>query len=856
MKISKYGRSMKFAIAVAEIFLATLSAVCVGIVSCNAVINVRTNTMEINYYISPFSKTAAFEDSDVFNDMVYDNLNDVIRYGVIRGQLETDGRFDETKEIDIEQFARHFEEVPVVDTSVRYRLGDLIQWGQSGETVTLRAYTYQEAEDMIAQAHGKDVSKKDMSDEDGIAEHMDQPHMYSGTDNAVAEEVYVEMSETDTVAAAETVLEAEEESGTLRVTYEDNTAEDTRYVDIPVERYLPVDGQSILAHVDSVEELEEMVFYLSETVRMLEQNYKSYRAYREYFDQTESSFLYYILQEDGTSRNVYTNLQTDEMTREEIDAYFTSMGRHLAFKPADFSYETDMFIREEQVRNIWNSFQYGYPDDTSVWIGIDTAFPYEDAFRNARESYLMAAPGYLYILLSVLCGVVSLVLFGLMTHMAGKKQGREGITLLWFDRWHTETAALAACIVTGMLFFMTGLSVTELYWNAEERQLMLAALALGTALTFGSFLFFWLSLVRRVKARVFWTNFLIYRLLLRLKRMIMMIYDDSRIVIRVWIPYLLFAGINMVLASSGLAIAACILDIFVGMFLYRNNKTRNRILEGIGNIRDGNLDYQIEVDKMHGDNRILAEAVNSIGNGIRQAVETSVKDERMKADLITNVSHDIKTPLTSIINYVDLIKREPMENEKIKGYLEVLDSKSQRLKQLTEDLVEVSKISSGNIVLQCEKLDLVELMNQTIGEFSEKLEEKNLQLVASMEEGPLLIFADSRRIWRVMENLFNNACKYALEHTRVYVELKEMKEEKGPGSVRLSVKNISEQPLRVGIEDLTERFIRGDVARTTEGSGLGLSIAKNLTELQKGKFEIVSDGDLFKVVITFPLVLS
>lgn len=336
----------------------------------------------------------------------------------------------------------------------------------------------------------------------------------------------------------------------------------------------------------------------------------------------------------------------------------------------------------------------------------------------------------------------------------------------------------------------------------------------------------------------------------------MMIYDDSRIVIRVWIPYLLFAGVNMVLAVGGLAFVACILDIFVGIFLYRNNKTRKRILEGIGNIRDGNLDYQIEVEKMHGDNRILAEAVNSIGNGIRQAVETSVKDERMKADLITNVSHDIKTPLTSIINYVDLIKREPVENEKIKGYLEVLDSKSQRLKQLTEDLVEVSKISSGNIVLQCEKLDLVELMNQTIGEFSEKLEEQNLQLVTSMEEGPLLIFADSRRIWRVMENLFNNACKYALEHTRVYVELKELKEEKGPGSVRLSIKNISEQPLRVGIEELTERFIRGDVSRTTEGSGLGLSIAKNLTELQKGKFEIVSDGDLFKVVITFPLVLS
>ena len=223
---------------------------------------------------------------------------------------------------------------------------------------------------------------------------------------------------------------------------------------------------------------------------------------------------------------------------------------------------------------------------------------------------------------------------------------------------------------------------------------------------------------------------------------------------------------------------------------------------------------------------------------------------------MSEVSLYIKTPLTSIINYVDLIKREPVENEKIKGYLEVLESKSQRLKQLTEDLVEVSKISSGNIVLQCENLNLVELMNQTIGEFSEKFEERGLQVIASMEEKPLLIYADSRRIWRVMENLFNNVCKYAMKHTRVYVELKALKEEKGPGRVWLSVKNISEQPLRIGVEDLTERFIRGDVARSTEGSGLGLSIAKNLTELQKGRLEIISDGDLFKVVITFPLVVS
>ena len=222
--------------------------------------------------------------------------------------------------------------------------------------------------------------------------------------------------------------------------------------------------------------------------------------------------------------------------------------------------------------------------------------------------------------------------------------------------------------------------------------------------------------------------------------------------------------------------------------------------------------------------------------------------------MITNVSHDIKTPLTSIINYVDLIKRENINDPKIREYIEVLDAKSQRLKQLTDDLVEASKISSGNIVLQWEKINLIELLNQTIGEFSEKFEEKVLFPVLRSPKGSVFIEADSRRIWRVIENLFNNIVKYALPGTRVYIDLDVFEEEEKRKLVLLSVKNISAQPLKVSPQELTERFIRGDESRTTEGSGLGLSIAKNLTEAQKGIFEIVMDGDLFKVNMTFPVL--
>ncbi len=854
MKVSKYGRSVKITAVILQILSTTVCAVCIGIVSCNAVISIPgiKNTIRRNYYVNPFSRVVSFEESDVFNELVYDSLGDVVRYCVIRDQLETDGRLDETKEIDIEQYARHFEEVPVTETSVCYRLGDLVQWGQGG--ISFAEYPYAEVAEMIDEA-----KKADAADTDTDAGVETPPRFIEWAEDgssAVIEEYRLYHVETaENVSVTADISEKAAES-TAAETVEE-TAEEI-YIQVPVEQYLPVGGRSLLSGVDTVEELVEMTGYLQETVQMLQDNYSLYRVYREYYDRADTNFRYCIIKENNGVEHMYTNVPewTEGVSREVINTYFASMGRYLCFSPADFTFETDTIIREEQVREIWNDYRYAFREDASVWIGVDTSYGFQDTFATVRQSYQIMAPGYLFVLIGLFSGIVSLVLFGFLTYVSGKKQGTEGITLIWFDRWFTEIAMTVAAVVVTTLFMVTGIAVSEFFWGALDRARTLETLAVGTVLTCSAVLFFWCSLIRRVRAHTFWNNFLIFRILLKCRNLLMRIYDDSRNVVRVWVPYLLFVGVNVLLIGgiTDGVVPALALDILVGIFLYRSNHVRRRILEGIGNIRDGNLDYQIDVEKMHGDNRILAEAVNTIGNGIWQAVETSVKDERLKADLITNVSHDIKTPLTSIINYVDLIKREPVENEKIRGYLEVLDNKSQRLKQLTEDLVEVSKISSGNIILQCDKLDLIELMHQAMGEFSEKFEERGLQTVAAMAEKPVLIYADSRRIWRVIENLFNNVYKYALEHTRVYVEIKELPKEDGTGQVRLSIKNISEQPLRVGVEDLTERFIRGDVSRSTEGSGLGLSIAKNLTELQKGKFEIVSDGDLFKVVITFPLM--
>ena len=220
----------------------------------------------------------------------------------------------------------------------------------------------------------------------------------------------------------------------------------------------------------------------------------------------------------------------------------------------------------------------------------------------------------------------------------------------------------------------------------------------------------------------------------------------------------------------------------------------------------------------------------------------------MKTELITNVSHDIKTPLTSIINYIDLLKRENPEDPKIRGYLDVLENKAQRLKVLTEDVVEASKASTGNISLEMTELNFVELVNQVIGEFEEKFEERNLKMVVHFDEEEAIICADGRRLWRVLENVFGNVSKYAMENTRVYVDVKVDRP-----NVQLSLKNISAQPLIISADDLTERFIRGVVSRNPEGSGSGLSIAKDLVQLQGGEFRLYLDGDLFKVAIEFKM---
>ena len=360
--------------------------------------------------------------------------------------------------------------------------------------------------------------------------------------------------------------------------------------------------------------------------------------------------------------------------------------------------------------------------------------------------------------------------------------------------------------------------------------------------------------MRKVKSESFWENSVVNWCVTGLQAFLKERYMSGKLLGY----FILLTAASLTLGYLAFArgfvwayVLIAVLIICVFVFLAKWIGSRRRILEGIRHITDGELEYKLNLEEfsMNGTEQELAEGINHIAEGLSKAIHESVRDERMKANMITNVSHDLKTPLTAIINYVGLLKREKIENENAVRYIEVLEQKALRLKSLMEDLVEVSKISSGNITLHMDEIDFVELVRQTGGEYNEKMEQKDLNVISKFPNEPMMIWADGRQLWRVIGNLYNNAGKYAMPNTRVYAEI-----EKADGWVIFTMKNISEDFVSLPAAELTERFVRGDTARTTEGSGLGLSIAKTLTELMGGRFEISMDADLFCAEVKFRLI--
>ena len=494
-------------------------------------------------------------------------------------------------------------------------------------------------------------------------------------------------------------------------------------------------------------------------------------------------------------------------------------------------------------------------------VSVDTKFSVADSMADEAENYETYSKLMFPMLAGAIFGSV-LWLIGMvwLTVTAGRKPEDEEIHLNGFDRWYTEIAAGAVIGIwlAGMIISGTLIANSSLGYSHVVVTVIVTCLICGTY-TMAWFLIGYLSLVRRIKAGTLWKNSLIRTVLKWIGKCSGKLADFARAFsrntaekIKVLLVggaflFLQFLIIGCVFSGAGVFLLALMaVDVAVMIFAIRKADGLDLIMDGLKKISDGELQYKINTDTLTGKQKVMAEYINNIGGGLDAAVENSLKKERMQTELITNVSHDLKTPLTSIINYVDLMKRENPTDPKIQEYLRILDEKSQRLKVLTEDVVEASKASTGNIKLEMNDIDFVEMVQQVIGEFEEKFQEKNLTMMVHFTDEPSIIYADGQRMWRVLENVFGNVVKYAMEGTRVYAEISNRNKK-----VTFSLKNISAQPLNISADELTERFIRGDVARNTEGSGLGLSIAKSLTELQGGEFKLYLDGDLFKVMITF-----
>lgn len=413
-----------------------------------------------------------------------------------------------------------------------------------------------------------------------------------------------------------------------------------------------------------------------------------------------------------------------------------------------------------------------------------------------------------YTFLAIVGMVGSFVTLSYMANTSGRRS-EDDYTIYYrkIDKIYSDIFLLMFMLfIIGIVKVISGVKSQ----NFEFASLLITVGTLTYILDLG-FIVFYTSIVRRIKGNILFTHSLIYK---------------------IWEILLQFVCGNR----------------------FHTQKTREimKIQQALELISTGALDTKLDVSEFHGQEKEVAEAVNHIRDGLMESVNESLKNEKLKADLITNVSHDIKTPLTSIVNYVDLLKRENLGNENVRNYIRILDEKSQRLKQLTEDLVETSKITSGNVKLDMQKIDMVELLYQTGGEFNERFEARNLTIVTKIPNKSMYIYADGRQLYRSLENLYTNAAKYALENTRVYVELSN-----NDNKVVFTIKNVSKNELDIvsdGKVDLTERFVRGEKSRTTEGSGLGLSIAKNLTTLMGGKFEINVDGDLFIATIEYEMI--
>lgn len=568
--------------------------------------------------------------------------------------------------------------------------------------------------------------------------------------------------------------------------------------------------------------------------------------------------FYYCLVNTRTGNEV-SNREAEEIENLKINSFLD--GRYTKGKVV---YDTEYYYNYTDEGKLVNYFYYdnyldsvsrillnsgytlyaGVSDDVETGNGVFAKQyqAFESRRLNAPRAVMAAAVGAILMII----GTVYLVI------TAGKTSKNSEVTLIAVDYVFNDISTLIFLAVAYVSYILARRMIESIYYMNGEWLIMLKGfICLLFMIDVVVLINYLTCMSRQIKKRRLFSNTVVGYFI----RWVASFFKESTFRIWIILCLIMYAVINCLLmfvaCKSYSSIPIIILIIFdlAGIFFAARALTSiKKIMVAVKETSEGNFDKKVNPDEISPALKNFATDVSNMQNGLKQAVGRAVKGEKMKTELITNVSHDLKTPLTSIITYVDLLKREELNNEKAENYVAILDEKTNRLKQLIEDLVEASKASSGNLAVTKNKINLRELIEQALGEFEERIEKSDLEFKINATED-VYIYADGRHMWRIAENLITNALKYAMPKTRVFIDIFST-ERDGV----LTIKNVSAIPIdNVDLKSLTERFVRGDASRTTEGAGLGLSITQSLSEIQDGRLEITADGDVFKATVKIPL---
>jgi signal transduction histidine kinase len=534
--------------------------------------------------------------------------------------------------------------------------------------------------------------------------------------------------------------------------------------------------------------------------------------YKQYYSKENTNFFFVI---------------TDNWGNNVLSSYTDTYGYRNTFVMEQNGYTVTAFVRKD------------------ITAEDDYLFPYQ-AYNFAYEIRQFLIP------IASISLIVTILLFIYLMYSAAHKKGSDVLEQSFIDKIPLGPLLLLCAGVMVSAHFVLREVAIALYEEFMFEELIML-LSFGFAFAFISLMILISSIAARIKLKTLFRNTLIYIITKAVLGFIRKILANISILWKLLLAVTALTIIELIIivfftARGGVVPVVIWLLLRAGMIVLFSFVAVNmaEIKKGGEEISRGNFQYKIDNKHMMTDFKRHADNLNNISEGMSDAINEKMKSERFKSDLITNVSHDIKTPLTSIINYVDLLDRQNIDDSTSREYIEVLKKQSARLKKLTEDLIEASKATSGVIKANMEKLNLKEIMNQALGEYCAKFTENNIEPVMNDFDEDIFIRADGRLIWRVMDNMMGNICKHSHPGTRAYITV-----EKKDNRVNICFKNVSKEKLNISAEELMERFVRGDSSRTGEGSGLGLSIAKSLTEIMQGTMQLEIEGDLFKACLIF-----